>query len=87
MTFKIVSVRIEDKLLKRIDQMAELQDRSRAWVINHAMQNYLDHEEWFIQAVEQGIAEANAGKLVSHQEVKQKWNKKIADSMDADRSK
>jgi len=37
--------------------------RSRAWVINHAVERYLDYEEWFIDAVKQGLKEAKPASL------------------------
>ena len=87
MTLKIASIRIEDTLLERVDQMAQLQERSRAWVINQAIAQYLDYEEWFVHTIEEGIAQADAGQLVSHETVKQKWKEKIANQMDADSQK
>ena len=87
MTIKIASIRIEDTLLERVDQMAQLQERSRAWVINHAIAQYLDYEEWFLRAIEEGIAQADAGQLISHETVKQKWKEKIANQMDASSDK
>ena len=82
MNTKIASVRIDNTLLERVDFMAKLLERSRAWIINHAIQQYLEHEEWFIKAVEQGIEQAQTGQMVSHDAVKKQWENKFANQMD-----
>jgi len=52
MTWKTVSVRIDENKLKRLDKLARITRRSRAWLINEAVDRYLSYEEWFIKADE-----------------------------------
>ena len=68
MASQTTSIRLEDEKLSRIDRLATAIDRSRSWVMNQAIEQYLDHEEWFAQAVVEGVEAADRGDLVSHGE-------------------
>ena len=50
---KTTTVRMEGRTLKRVDGLAHAMSRSRAWVINQAVERYLDYEEWFVGEVKQ----------------------------------
>ncbi len=68
MTMRIASIRLDEEKITRLDRLAAAMDRSRSWVINQAIEQYLDHEEWFAEAVNEGIAAADRGELVPHEE-------------------
>jgi len=82
MPLKATSVRLDDKTLDRVGQMAEALDRPRAWLMAHAIKQYVDREERFIQEVEKGIQAADEGRLVDHSDVRVKWEAKRAAQMD-----
>ena len=82
MALKATSVRLDDETLRRIGQMAEAMDRPRAWLMAEAIKQYVAREEWFTLEVEKGIAEADAGKLNDHADLKAKWEAKRAAQMD-----
>ena len=69
MSTKTASIRVDDETLDRLDRLAKSMDRSRSWIIGQAIERYLDHEEWFLDQVEQGIAEADRGELIPHETV------------------
>jgi len=82
MAGKTASVRMAEEKLARLDKLARLTKRSRGWLINDAVDRYLSYEEWFMKAVEEGIEDVDAGRVVSHDEVKREWENKLANSMD-----
>jgi predicted transcriptional regulator len=82
---KITTIRMDADTLKRLDGIARALSRSRAWVINQAVQRYLDYEEWYVGAIRQGLKDAEAGELVEHDSVTRRWEKKRAAKMDARR--
>jgi predicted transcriptional regulator len=80
MAGKNASIRMDTEKLARVDSIAKAVNRSRAWVINQAVDRYLEYEEWFVQQVQQGLDEANQGQFATDQEVKKrfaKWGVKI----------
>ena len=62
------SIRLDQEKLERLDRLAAALSRSRSWVINQSIDRYLDYEEWFSEAVGEGVAAADRGDLVSHDE-------------------
>ena len=66
---KTTTVRMESRTLKRIDGLAHAMSRSRAWVINQAVERYLDYEEWFVGEVMHALKQVEAGEVLEHREV------------------
>jgi predicted transcriptional regulator len=53
-----------------LDSLAEHLERDRSYVLNEAVEHYLDLNEYHVRLIEKGIAAAKAGKFVEHDEVK-----------------
>lgn len=85
MATRTASIRLAEETLARLDHLAEAMDRSRSWIVNHAIDQYLDYEEWFSTAVEEGRAAADNGQILSHETVVRKWEQKLAASLDKSR--
>ena len=66
---KATTIRMEDIVLVRIDSMAKSINRSRSWLINQAIERFLNYEEWFIEEVEDGLNEAANGEIATREEV------------------
>ena len=84
-TEKTTTVRMENRTLKRVDGLANAMSRSRAWVINQAVERYLDYEEWFVTEVTQALKEAERGRRVEHATVVKRWERKRASKVDTRR--
>lgn len=65
-----ISVRMSDKDRKALDRIAKAQNRDRSFIINEAVRNYLELQEWQVAKIKQGLREADAGKFVSEDEVR-----------------
>ena len=77
-----LTLRLERRLKARLDRLAEATDRSRAWLAAEAVKHYLELNEWQIAAIRQGVREAEQGRLVSHERLKAKWEKRHAAALD-----
>lgn len=66
---KTVSFRTDSRKVEALDALAEAQDRDRTYLLNEAIDHYLDLQAYHIREVEAGIREADAGDLVDHSEV------------------
>lgn len=77
-----VSFRLPAETRARIERLAQATRRSRTFVIEEAINRYLDLNEWQIAEIEQGLKEARAGKVVPHDEVVAKWEARRAGSVD-----
>lgn len=66
---KTVSFRADSRKVEELDRLAEAQDRDRSYLLNEAIDYYLDLQQYHIQAIREGIRDADAGNLVPHEEV------------------
>jgi predicted transcriptional regulator len=68
----MTSVRVPDDMLSRLESTAVRLRRSKGWIINDALREYLEREERRIQRLEetrQALDEVDAGDLVEGDEV------------------
>lgn len=63
------SVRADSKKVKQLDKIAKQQDRSRNYVVNQAIDQLLELQEWQIERVKEGIAAADQGRFASDAEM------------------
>jgi predicted transcriptional regulator len=78
-------VRIDSRMLKRLDGLARKRNRSRTSVLAEAVERYLEYEEWFASEVRKGLKEAERGELVDHEVVVKEWEAKLAAKVDSRR--
>ncbi|SFM72653.1 CopG family ribbon-helix-helix protein [Shimia aestuarii] len=52
----------------RLDRLAMITRRSKSFLTNTAVERYLAEEEAFVAAVEEGLAQAEAGQVVDHKQ-------------------
>ena len=67
---RATTIRMEDTVLDRVDSMAKSVNRSRTWLINQAVEQFLSYEEWFVQEVQAGVNEVANGELASQGKVR-----------------
>lgn len=72
---KATTIRMSDSTLGRIDGIAKNMARPRSWVINQAVERFLDYEEWFVDQINSGIKEADQGEISSREEIVEKFKK------------
>jgi predicted transcriptional regulator len=71
-----VSFRLDAEKVEALDDLAKALDRDRTYLLNVAVEAYLDVQQWQLEHIRAGIREADAGKLIDHAQVKKlaaKW--------------
>ena len=68
-TEKTISFRAVAEKIDTLDSLAAAQDRSRSYLINEAITNYIDLHAYQDALVHKGIEEMRKGRVVSHEEV------------------
>ena len=76
-----VSVRLRPELNNQIAAIASSLDRSKSWVIEQAIKDYVDLQAWQLEAVDQGLREADEGNLIPHDELAA-WARSLGRSKD-----
>lgn len=65
-----VTIRLDDEQkLSALDKLARSMDRSRNWLINRAIEKYVAEQAWQIEAILEGIGQADRGEFASNEEV------------------
>jgi predicted transcriptional regulator len=47
-----VSIRLDEEVLNKLDVLTKAAERSRAWLMAHAIEQYVQHESWQIEAIQ-----------------------------------
>ena len=63
------NVKIPKALVKRINRVTARVGVTPGALVKAALANQLDYEEWFLKAVDEGIADLDAGRTFSTREV------------------
>jgi predicted transcriptional regulator len=75
---KTISFRAAAKKIGKLDELAAAKDRSRSYLINEAISNYLELHAYQDALVRQGLEEMRDGRLVRHEEVVKRLKKRRA---------
>jgi RHH-type rel operon transcriptional repressor/antitoxin RelB len=70
-----LSLRIDPALKKRLDKLAEATNRSKSYLAEEAIKNFVSVNEWQIAEIKKAIKEADAGKFASPAEVNRVFSK------------
>ncbi len=72
-----LTVRMSDDLKRRLDTLANATKRSKSTLAAEAIAAYLDLNAWQVDAINQGLAAADRGELIAHQDIEdwvESWN-------------
>lgn len=64
-----ITFRLDTDKKAGLDAIAELADRDRSYVLNEAIDAYLDAHTWQIEHIAKGLRQAEAGQFASAKEV------------------
>ncbi len=64
-----MTVRLDRETRRRLERLARATARSRAFLAQQAIRDYLDLQEWQVSAIEAGVRAADEGHLVGHKAV------------------
>ena len=67
----VFTLRLDAKLKNQLDRLSKAMNRSRSFVAAKAIQEFVTVNEWQIDEIKKGIAEADAGDFASDKEVQQ----------------
>ena len=70
-----VSIRTSTALLAQFNMMAEATGRTRSYLINQAMEEYITREAWQVTEIRKGLEEADAGDFVPDAEMRAFWDR------------
>ncbi len=75
---KTISFRADAEKIDALDSLAVAQDRSRSYLINQAIANYIELHAYHDALVTKGLEEMRRGAVVSHEAVLKRLKKRQA---------
>jgi len=73
-----ITARIPARLAKRLEAYAKAAQRTRSWVVQDILDRYVDGEMAFVEAVNVGLRELDAGLGIPHDEAMRQLQEHIA---------
>jgi predicted transcriptional regulator len=70
-TKETISFRIDREKKIALDGIADEIDRDRSYVINEAVDAYLEVRQWQLEHIREGLRQAQAGEFATEEEVRQ----------------
>lgn len=71
-----MTVRLEDDVKDRLDQLAQATQRSKSFLASEAIREFVETNEWQIREIQASLGEADAGDFASEQDLQaltKKW--------------
>lgn len=65
-----ISFQIDADKVDALDAMAKTLDRDRTYLLNEAVEAYLDFQQWQLEHIKASIHQADKGRLIDHAEIK-----------------
>ena len=66
----LITVRMPASVAKRLKKLADSMDRSKSYVAVEAIEQYLDYQEWKIEAIQEGLDAIDRGEVMDWKDVK-----------------
>ena len=64
-----LSLRISEDKARRIEALAKATDRPKSWLLEQALDAYLESQAWQVARIERGLAEVRRSEAVAHHAV------------------
>lgn len=69
MDTRLVTARLPTELSDKLDILSKHRNRPRAWIVKEAIASYLALDEARHRLTMEGLADADAGRLIDHTEI------------------
>ncbi len=77
-----ITVRIDDNIKDRLEKLAKATSRNKSYLVTHAIEDYLEVNEWQLKEIKAAIKEADAGSLIDHDTISKKWESRLENTVD-----
>jgi predicted transcriptional regulator len=74
---KTVSFRVNVEKVAELDELGKAQARDRTFLLNEAVDAYLEVRRWQLAHIEESIRQADSGMGKPHEQVVAKWRRRL----------
>ncbi len=79
---KAMSFQFGNDIKHMLSDLSEITGRPQDFLVEKAIKQYCELQSWYVDAINEGIDSADNQQMVSHAEIKAKWEAKRANFMD-----
>ncbi|WP_419779887.1 CopG family ribbon-helix-helix protein [Maridesulfovibrio sp.] len=69
------SFRTDPETLSSLDEIAKDMGRSRNWVLNKAIKDFIEYQKWFKDQVQEGLEAADKEEFATDEEINDLFNR------------
>ena len=69
MAAKSITIRTESDVVEKLSALAKSMDRSRNWVIEDALKQYIEQQARYVEGIEQAMASLEHGEGIAHEDL------------------
>lgn len=77
-----VSFKLDADKKRRLEALAIATRRTRTFVLEEAINQYLDLNEWQLKSIEEGLADAKEGRVVDSETLVKQLEQRVESSLD-----
>lgn len=77
-----VSFKLDAEKKRRLEALAIATRRTRTFVLEEAINQYLDLNEWQLKSIEEGLADAKEGRVVDSETLVKQLEQRVESSLD-----
>jgi len=81
MSNQTITIRTKSNTVEKISAIAQAMDRSRNWVIEDALKQYIDQQAWYLEGIKQAQSSLEEGKGIAHEELMAEISRLINDKI------
>jgi predicted transcriptional regulator len=74
---KTISFRLDLEKAVELDELGKEQARDRTFLLNQAVEAYLDVQRWQLAHIKESIRQADSGMGLPHEKVVAKWRRRL----------
>ncbi len=74
-----MEVRLDPDLQSKLSRIAVARGSDAEVLAREAIERFVDYDEWFIREVEKGLASADRGTLLTHEQVEARLERLLVD--------
>ena len=71
-TLKAMEVHLDPDLQAKLTRLATEQGRDTSALVQEAVERLVDYDEWFLREVKKGLAAADRGEFIEHDEIRKR---------------
>ena len=75
-TQRTISFRLDQQKVKALDELAEEADRDRSYLLNEAIDNYLELQKYHASLVQEGLKAVKEGRTMAADAVRERIRKR-----------